>query len=206
MRTNIYVDGFNLYYGAVKNTPYRWLDIERLFAFLRPHDDIQTIYYFTALISGRRSEHQLTYLKALEMSPKVTVVFGKFKLKTVTCGVRACDFGGNRRFRMPEEKRTDVQIALAMVRDAWANACERFILVTGDSDLVPAINTVKEIDPEKRVHVYVPALHPVRGAAVELRSAADKDRILPNQLIRKAQFPAKIPDGSGGFIEKPSDW
>jgi hypothetical protein len=27
MRTIVYVDGFNLYYGALKGTPYRWLDI-----------------------------------------------------------------------------------------------------------------------------------------------------------------------------------
>jgi len=26
MRTSIYIDGFNLYYSAVKGTPYKWLD------------------------------------------------------------------------------------------------------------------------------------------------------------------------------------
>jgi hypothetical protein len=28
--SNAYVDGFNLYYGAAKNTPYKWLDIGEL--------------------------------------------------------------------------------------------------------------------------------------------------------------------------------
>lgn len=34
MKTIVYVDGFNLYYGAVKGTPYRWLNIARLCALL----------------------------------------------------------------------------------------------------------------------------------------------------------------------------
>jgi hypothetical protein len=29
MRTSIYIDGFNLYYGAVKDTPYKWLNLVR---------------------------------------------------------------------------------------------------------------------------------------------------------------------------------
>ena len=107
---------------------------------------------------------------------------------------------------MPEEKRTDVLIALAMVQDAFQDRCDRLIVVSGDSDLVPAIRTVKNLTPEKEVVVYVPALDPRRGAAVELRSAADKDRILPNQLIRRSQFPATIPDGAGGVIHRPKGW
>ena len=59
-----------------------------------------------------------------------------------------------------------------------------------------------------RVLVYVPfrSQAPSRGAAVELRGAADRHRGLPNLLIQKSQFPPKIPDGSGGFIHKPADW
>lgn len=107
---------------------------------------------------------------------------------------------------MPEEKRTDVNIALHMLHDAVSGKCDRFILVSGDSDLVPAIQMVKNLSPEKEIIVYVPANNPIRGAAVELRSAADKHRTLPNALFRKAQFSMKIPDGKGGFILKPSSW
>jgi len=56
------------------------------------------------------------------------------------------------------------------------------------------------------VLVYVPSRNPVRGAAVELRSAADRHRNLPLAPLKHAQFPARIPDGGGGFIEKPSGW
>tara|TARA_R110002072_G_scaffold29206_4_gene92759 strand:- start:564 stop:863 length:300 start_codon:yes stop_codon:yes gene_type:complete len=34
MRTCVYVDGFNLYYGALKRTPYKWLDLAALMAAL----------------------------------------------------------------------------------------------------------------------------------------------------------------------------
>ena len=206
MTTNIYVDGFNLYYGAVKGTHFRWLNIERYFTLLRPHDSIHKIYYFTAEIHGPHHANQMTYLNALATLPRVAIILGRYKLKSVRCGVPGCRFPGSRVFNVPEEKRTDVQIALQMVHDAWADACDRFILVSGDSDLVPAIRMLKEISPDKKVTVYVPSRHKRRSAAVELPSAADRGRILPNELIPKAQFPVRIPDGSGGFIDKPAAW
>jgi hypothetical protein len=206
MQTNVYVDGFNLYYGAIRGTPHKWLNLERLFSLLRPDDNIQTIYYFTALIDGSRLGNQLEYLRALETLPKVRTVMGRFKLKRVTCTVPQCRYGGNRVFQVPEEKRTDVQIALAMARDAWESACERMILVSGDSDLVPAVNLVKEIRPQMSIVVYVPARHEARGAAVELRGAADKDRILPNNLLQHCQFSSVLRDGQGGTIRKPAGW
>jgi uncharacterized LabA/DUF88 family protein len=107
---------------------------------------------------------------------------------------------------MPEEKRTDVNIAVQMVTDAFHDACDKFILVSGDSDLVPGVNRVKTLFPHKEVVVYVPTRDPMRGAAVELRASADKDRNLPLDLIAKSQFPANIPDGSGGLITKPAGW
>jgi len=37
------VDGFNLYYGAVRRTPYKWLDLHALCTFLLPQNEIQKI-------------------------------------------------------------------------------------------------------------------------------------------------------------------
>lgn len=31
LRTRIYIDGYNLYYGCLRNTPYKWLDVLELF-------------------------------------------------------------------------------------------------------------------------------------------------------------------------------
>ncbi len=52
MRTLVCVDGFNLYYGALKGTAWKWPDLPALFAkILQPHHDILTIKYFTARVS-----------------------------------------------------------------------------------------------------------------------------------------------------------
>ncbi len=205
-RTIVYVDGFNLYYGAVRGGPYKWLDLERYFKLLRKDDEIRRICYFTALLDGPRRSSQAAYLRALEQRPLIEIVLGKFKEKQIRCRVERCGFTGSRMFTQTEEKRTDVNIAVRMLDDAYRDCCDLFVLVSGDSDLVPAIHAVKARFPKKQVLVYVPSRNPVRGAAVELRSAADRHRDLPLAPLKHAQFPARVLDGSGGFIEKPSGW
>lgn len=51
MLTYVYVDGFNLYYRALKGTPYKWLDLKEVVRrILRPHCQIEKIKYFTTLV------------------------------------------------------------------------------------------------------------------------------------------------------------
>ncbi|HPC97272.1 MAG TPA: NYN domain-containing protein [Sedimentisphaerales bacterium] len=205
-RTIVYVDGFNFYYGAVRGTPHKWLDLEKCFLRLRPADDIRRIWYFTALVDGAKGARQQAYLQALATRPLVQVMLGKFKLKQIKCAVPGCSYPGSRVFDVPEEKRTDVNIALQLLNDANHDHADQFIIVSGDSDLVPALETVKTQWPAKRLTVYVPSRHPLRGAAVELRSAADKHRTFPQALLKVCQFPPELPDGRGGLIRKPDRW
>ena len=205
-RTIVYVDGFNFYYGAVRGTPYKWLDPEKCFLKLRPADDIRRIWYFTALVDGAKGARQQAYLQALATRPLVEVMLGKFKLKQIKCAVPGCSYSGSRLFDMPEEKRTDVNIALQLLNDANHDRADQFVIVSGDSDLVPALEMVKTQWPAKRLVVYVPSRHPLRGAAVELRSAADKHRTFPKALLRVCQCPPELPDGRGGTIRKPDRW
>ena len=76
MKANVYVDGFNLYYGAVKNTPYRWLNI----AAARSDQPDQILY---PLVSPRPHDpdqptRQQTYLRALRTIPDLTIILGSF--------------------------------------------------------------------------------------------------------------------------------
>jgi uncharacterized LabA/DUF88 family protein len=205
-RSTIYVDGLNLYYGAVRGGPYKWLDLERYFKRVRHADDIRKIYYFTALIEGSHRVNQQTYLRALETCSSVEIVLGKFKYKDVKCRVSACTYNGRKRFKVREEKRTDVAIGTQIMDDAYQDCCDLIVVVSGDSDLVPAINRVKTRFPTKRVVVYVPSRNPVRGAAIELRASADKNADLPLAPLKHSQFPPRIPDGAGGYIDKPVSW
>ena len=92
-----------------------------------------------------------------------------------------------------------------MLDDAYRDRCDRLILVSGDSDLIPAVKMVKRRFNMKKVHVYVPARDPSRGAAKELRAETDNDRTLPNELIAHCQFPDEI-ETPTGVISKPTRW
>ena len=69
MRAIVYIDSFNLYYGAVKGTPHKWLDLKHLCQkLLEPHNRIVAIKYFTARVSGvndsgKRLQHE-NFLRA----------------------------------------------------------------------------------------------------------------------------------------------
>ena len=85
MRTAIYVDGFNLYFRALKDTPYKWLDIKSMCSkMLKPHNQIVSIKYFTAHVSSRAGDvdapiHQQIYLRALKhTTPELRVILGQF--------------------------------------------------------------------------------------------------------------------------------
>ena len=87
MRTRVYVDGFNLYYGALKGTPFKWLNLVELAYHLLPAGHtVDRLNYFTARVSGvsspRAPAHQQAYLRALYTLPEVRVHFGSFLAKT----------------------------------------------------------------------------------------------------------------------------
>lgn len=53
-RAMVYVDGFNLYYGCLKDSPNRWLDLDALCRrMLRDDAEIVGIKYFTAKVKPR---------------------------------------------------------------------------------------------------------------------------------------------------------
>ncbi len=87
MRTRVYVDGFNLYYGALKGTKFKWLNLIELARHVLPvHHTIDKLIYFTARVSGVSNRgaprRQQVYLNALNTLPEVEVYFGSFLAKT----------------------------------------------------------------------------------------------------------------------------
>lgn len=83
VKTNVYVDGFNLYYGSVKGTPYKWLDLRKLCNLIFPNNELHRIRYFTALVKNTgadptKSQRQQTFIRALETLPGLTVHYGSF--------------------------------------------------------------------------------------------------------------------------------
>ncbi len=83
IKTNVYVDEFNLYYGKMKHSPYKWLNIKCLCEAIFPKNNICSIKYFTARVSGTPGDpgqpnRQATYFRALETIPDLTLIYGHF--------------------------------------------------------------------------------------------------------------------------------
>jgi hypothetical protein len=88
MRIHVYVDGFNLYYGAVKGTSYKWLNVVELARRVLPASHtVQRVKYFTARVSGAvdpdSPKRQHAYLSALKTLPEVEIFYGRFLAKTI---------------------------------------------------------------------------------------------------------------------------
>lgn len=135
MDTTIYIDGFNFYYGAVKDTAYKWLDFMAMFKMLmKPHHNITKIKYFTARVSGKRDPgaptRQKTFIRALKSHiPQIEVINGHFmshpQFSPLVHPISWRSLGQDINYayiQKTEEKGSDVNLAVHLVNDAWQNA------------------------------------------------------------------------------------
>jgi len=130
MKTYVYVDGFNLYYGSVKSTPYKWLNIRQLCQFLLPRNQIIQIKYFTARVSARPKDpdqpnRQELFFRALRTLPDLEVIYGSFLEHVIWMPIAHPAPGAPKYAQVikTEEKGSDVNIAAHMVNDGlgkWA--------------------------------------------------------------------------------------
>jgi uncharacterized LabA/DUF88 family protein len=204
-RVNVYIDGFNLYYGALKQTPYKWLDVSRLCQTLLPSDTIQEIKYFTARVSARptkpTSAHdQALYIRALKTIPNLTIKYGHFLTHTVPMYLAAVAPPKKVWVEKTEEKGSDVNLASHLVRDAFHKEFEVAVLITNDSDLAEPVRIVAE-----ELKISVGILNPHQHHSKELqRYATFVKRIRQGHLLA-SQFPATLRD-SRGIFSKPVGW
>lgn len=203
-RVAVYVDGLNLYYGL--DYPdwrqYHWLDLRRLSErLLRPGQRLAMVRYFTARFYPQAGDsdkplHQDAYLKALATLPDLTIQYGHHlpkPRKCLQCGASWTSF---------EEKMTDVNIAIALLRDAMQDAFDTAIIISADSDLIGPIDAVFHSCPAKRIVVAFP---PNRYSR-DLESRATAAFTLWPGTIARSQFPAYIIDANGYPIRKPARW
>ena len=207
MRTFLYVDGFNLYYGALKGTPWKWLDLPALFAkVLQPHHDILRVKYFTARVSSTladlsKPQRQDVYLRALQhYRPEVEVYFGHFLSDRVRMPL-AHPVGNQRTAEVIkiEEKGSDVNLAVHLLNDCWLNAYDCAVVVSNDSDLAEAMRLVRGRHP-KLIGLMIPGSG---RSSVRLRANSDFTRRIRESALRSSQLPDPIP---GTNIRKPAQW
>lgn len=212
-RSIIYIDGFNFYYGLLWGRPdLKWINYQRLAELLRPDDEIVHVRLFTALVDRKRvvsekRDRQQRLWTALKTQPKITITEGKFAERERTCLVPTCH-SPQRKYTALEEKQTDVNLALALVRDVQTLAPDNVVVISGDIDLLPALDIVMSIDKKVRPVIYVPVheeeLRYRRKDEFMKYSQAVKP--IPEKYLRLAQFPDRVPLAGGGFIERPVAW
>ena len=218
-RTFVYIDGFNLYYGALKNTAFRWLDLEAFCRLLMPKNDIVKIKYFTARVKPRPTKpdtaiRQQAYLRALGTLPSVEIYYGhylshprKLPLADPAGGV-VVDANGKVQFAnvvKEEEKGSDVNLAAHLMHDAHRAAFETAVVITNDSDLATPVRLVVT-DLKLPVVVANPhATNPYSNPSVQLKKAASFVKPVRTGMLSNAQFPPILGD-AGGQIHKPPTW
>jgi uncharacterized LabA/DUF88 family protein len=208
MKTYVYVDGFNLYYGAVKHTPYKWLNILSLSQLLLPRNDIIKIKYFTALVTARpgdpyKPNRQQIYLRALRTLPNLEIIYGRFLEHEITMPL-ARSLAGKVRYEQvmkTEEKGSDVNIASHLINDGYKGLYKVAILITNDSDLVEPIKIV-----QNELGLAVGVLNPRPASpSFELRKFASFVKPIRKGVLAASQFPPFLTDATGTF-HKPSKW
>jgi uncharacterized LabA/DUF88 family protein len=204
MRANVYVDGYNLYYGALKGTPHRWLNIAAMCQLLLPGDQIHRIKYYTALADPRPSDpdirlRQENYWRALRTIPDLSIILGSFLTHEVTLPLVPPAKGFARVLRT-EEKGSDVNLATHLLIDAFRNDYELAVIVSNDSDLLLPIRFVAS-EMAKPVGLLNPQKHP----SLALLPHVTFIKHIRSGVLSRSQFPPMMTDARGAF-SKPASW
>ncbi len=225
MRTIAYIDGYNFYYGLLKDTGYKWLDVAELLKKIcniqNPKYEIILSKYFTSPVLTRVAtkgelshQSQNTYHKALTIThgENIEIIMGYHSLEKGTPPIYEHPIQKDNKVEVwkLEEKQTDVNIALHMYRDAIKQSCDQIILVSSDSDLEPALKMIKEDVPEMEIGLILPRKKPTnkknRPGNEKLSRLANWTRsYISEEELELFQLPEKVPTKKKPAI-KPQYW
>jgi hypothetical protein len=172
VRTIVYVDAFNLYYGCLRGSPYKWLDLVALCRVLLPKHRVECIRYFTARVGARpgaagQPTRQQLYLRALEtFKPIVEIYYGHYLSR------RQDAAGEPSALQLPicgghqdRGEGSDVNLATHLISDAYEGRLEAAVLISNDSDLLAPVQLVTR-RLGKRVGILNPQVHPSKALNV----------------------------------------
>jgi uncharacterized LabA/DUF88 family protein len=224
MKTTLYIDGYNIYYGLVRNTPYKWLDIVKLFTNIAkentPSLEIVDIKFFTSPVKIKFASHgeqsqksQNDYHNALEKTyPTLSIINGYFDITEGWFPKHQLPVDRNDKVKTwkLEEKQTDVNIALNIYRDVNKSGIEQIVLVSNDSDLSPALQAVKEDFPNIKIGAIMPIRRrdgsKTRPPNASISKYADWTREHINESeLEDSQLPNVVPTKKRAYF-KPKYW
>mgnify|MGYP001580115059 CR=1 FL=1 len=165
---------------------------------LQPQQQLALTKYFTARISGPpdKQKRQTIYVEALNTLSAFRIYYGKYQNIPRQCN--RCGFEDE----VPNEKMTDVNIAVELLSDAFEDRYDTALLISADSDLVPPINRIRNLFPKKKVIVVFP---PDRFSK-ELDKYASASFTLGRAKIAKSLFPPEVRKDDGYVLKCPERW
>ncbi len=206
-----YFDGFNFYHGFKSYTSingdwkdYYWLDFAKFcskFVFAHDNQVLHKIKYFTAPpknIQKRSKQSALFSANKIINGDLFEVINGHYADKFINCYATCKE-----QFVVPEEKCTDVNLALAMINDCIEGNVDIITLITADSDQVSTIKYIKNKFPNIKIRVYFPPdrksneIRALMGTVVFLENHEEK--------FKNAKMPGKV-IGETKTYTRPEDW
>lgn len=221
---NVYIDGFNLYFCALKGTPYKWVNPLALCNILFPKAKIKRIKYFSAKVNALPHDpgaptRQDTYWRALRTIPNLEIIEGSFRAWPKLLPQFPFAYTGGLSYppqkvqvSRAEEKGSDVNLAAHLVYDNCERDADESIVISNDSDLTNAIELVTMklrrpvtvVNPNRTSRVRLDPKH--CSLQQDLRRVSTRSMLSINdRVLTKAQWPPTLSDSQGTFT-KPSAW
>mgnify|MGYP001041479440 CR=1 FL=1 len=200
-RVITYIDGFNLYFGLKSSNwkRYYWLNLQRLAQnLLKSNQQLVYTKYFTSRIinPARKQRRQTIYLEALGTLADFSITYGHYQHNPHTCP--KCGYVE----AIPNEKMTDVNIAVEMLGDAYQDRFDTALLISADSDLTAPIEKVRQFFPDKRIVV----IFPPNRVSKELKKVASAYLVMGRGVIAGSLFPEQVVTTRGYVLQRPVEW
>jgi hypothetical protein len=207
VRAHAYVDGFNLYHGALERRPHcKWLDLRALCEHLLPRDEVRVVRYFTARVGASdadpgQPQRQDVYLRALTGLDRVVLHEGHFQVETRRLPRAGSDPMELVDVRVPEEKGSDVNLATHLMLDAAFDEMEAALVVSDDHDLEEPLRVVRNT-----FGIRLVVASPRNRNKLQRAVGADERKTLHEDLLVACQLPDPQYDEDFHLLHRPASW
>ena len=225
IKTYVYIDGFNLYYGSLKKSPYKWLNPYLLCQnILSSKNEIESIKYFTASVSARDNDpgmpmRQSIYFRALRTIDCLEIIEGHYLTHKKTMKIaeppklyknienpmtlesryHEVEFAN---VVSTEEKGSDVNLATHLLLDAFDGKFDVAVIISNDSDLATPVGITRNRF-NKKVIILNP--HSKNKASIQLAKFSTKVIQISSENLSESLFKDSLSDNIGTFT-KPASW
>jgi uncharacterized LabA/DUF88 family protein len=209
-RVMAFIDGYNFYHSVLEmirschganRQDLKWVNLWRLMeVFLAPsREKLTGVHYFSAYATWKPDAmiRHRAFVKALK-HVGVTVKMGSFKESKKRC--RNCGSEWPER----NEKGSDVNLALELLSQAQQGSFDKALVLTADTDLIPAIQMVREKFPSLEIFAMLPRQRYV--AAHAMRHVCNGAYKLQIYHLESCLFPEEITLSDGTIVKRPEKY